>query len=174
MSSVEFCKYIKFDDRKDNNVDNNQTGTKGQPGPAGLVRPHRIHGIKGPSGPVSLIEINQSTLYKVERNTVSINGSNTRASSCASCDEGDTVIGGNYAVTSFVGVPPEASFIAVQQGIVGNFTAYETSMKILVCLWDSLTSLWRPCVLTIYQPIEELNHQFCLHKLIEYEHFLVI
>jgi len=43
VSSVEFCKHIKFDDRKDHNSrDNNRTGTQGQlvsqgpPGPPGL------------------------------------------------------------------------------------------------------------------------------------------
>ena len=34
VSSVEFCKHVKFDDRKDNR-DNNQTGTQGPPGPQG-------------------------------------------------------------------------------------------------------------------------------------------
>src|SRR6187431_2034839 len=35
VSSVEFCKHIKFDDRKDNNRDSNRTGTQGPPGPQG-------------------------------------------------------------------------------------------------------------------------------------------
>ena len=54
----------------------------------------------GPAGPAGINEINQSDLYIVEGNTVSINGSNAQASSSASCDEGDTGIGGNYVVTS--------------------------------------------------------------------------
>jgi len=88
----------------------------------------RPEGIQGPPGPGGLIEI-QSHLYKVEGNTVSINGTEKQASSSAQCDEGDTAIGGNYAVTSIAGVPPEASFIVVQQGIVGddNLSAYEIS-----------------------------------------------
>ena len=35
VSSVEFCKHVKFD--KDDRKDNNRTGTQGPPGPAGPV-----------------------------------------------------------------------------------------------------------------------------------------
>ncbi|HEU5461774.1 MAG TPA: hypothetical protein VFU79_05835 [Nitrososphaeraceae archaeon] len=48
VSSVEFCKHIKFDnkdDRKDNR--DNRTGTQGPPGPRG---PQGIQGIQGPPG----------------------------------------------------------------------------------------------------------------------------
>ena len=41
VSSVEFCKHIKFDDRKDHRKDN-RTGTQGPAGP---------QGIQGPPGP---------------------------------------------------------------------------------------------------------------------------
>ena len=47
VSSVEFCKHIKFDDRKDNR-DINRTGTQGPPGPAG---PQGLIGPQGPPGP---------------------------------------------------------------------------------------------------------------------------
>jgi hypothetical protein len=47
VSSVEFCKHIKFDtDRKD--VRDNRTGTQGPPGPAG---PQGPAGATGPTGP---------------------------------------------------------------------------------------------------------------------------
>ena len=50
VSSVEFCKHVKFD--KDNDrKDNNQTGTQGPPGPAGPAGPQGIQGIQGPIGP---------------------------------------------------------------------------------------------------------------------------
>src|SRR5215216_3150213 len=46
VSSVEFCKHVKFDDRKDNDrKDNNITGTQGPPGPQGA------NGTQGPPGP---------------------------------------------------------------------------------------------------------------------------
>ena len=45
VSSVEFCKHVKFDkdDRKDN-----RTGTQGPPGPPG---PPGLNGTQGPAGP---------------------------------------------------------------------------------------------------------------------------
>ena len=50
VSSVEFCKHIKFD--KDNDrKDNNRTGTQGPPGPPGPAGPQGIQGIQGPIGP---------------------------------------------------------------------------------------------------------------------------
>jgi Collagen triple helix repeat (20 copies) len=48
VSSVEFCKHVKFDDRKDNDrKDNNQTGPAGPAGPRG---PAGLQGIPGPQG----------------------------------------------------------------------------------------------------------------------------
>ena len=50
VSSVEFCKHVKFDDRKDNDrKDNNITGTQGPQGPQGppgansTVPVHKVH-----------------------------------------------------------------------------------------------------------------------------------
>ncbi len=43
VSSVEFCKHIKFDDRKDNR--DNRTGTQGPSGPQGPAGPQGIQGI---------------------------------------------------------------------------------------------------------------------------------
>ena len=43
-SSVEFCKNVKFDDRKDHSSDNNNTGTQGPQGPQGPA------GQQGPQG----------------------------------------------------------------------------------------------------------------------------
>ncbi|MFL6558079.1 MAG: hypothetical protein ACJ8MO_18425, partial [Bacillus sp. (in: firmicutes)] len=50
VSSVEFCKHIKFDDKDDNRKDNNRTGTQGPPGPAGPQGPQGPQGIQGPPG----------------------------------------------------------------------------------------------------------------------------
>ena len=62
VSSVEFCKHIKFDDRKDHrDRDNNKTGTQGPPGPQGPAGPqgpqgppgiNGINGINGTQGPI--------------------------------------------------------------------------------------------------------------------------
>jgi hypothetical protein len=49
VSSVEFCKHLKFDDRK--NRDNNITGAEGPPGPQGPPGPAGPQGIQGLPGP---------------------------------------------------------------------------------------------------------------------------
>jgi hypothetical protein len=54
VSSVEFCKHLKFDkddERKDTSRDNNRTGTQGTPGPPGPQGPAGPQGIQGPPGP---------------------------------------------------------------------------------------------------------------------------
>jgi hypothetical protein len=48
---VEFCKHVKFDDRKDNDrKDNNLTRTPGPQGPAGPQGPTGINGTNGVNG----------------------------------------------------------------------------------------------------------------------------
>ena len=49
VSSVEFCKHVKFDDRKD--ARDNRTGTQGPPGPPGPPGQAGPQGIQGPPGP---------------------------------------------------------------------------------------------------------------------------
>ena len=46
LSSVEFCKHVKFDDNKRDN----RTGTQGPPGPAGPAGPAGPQGIPGTNG----------------------------------------------------------------------------------------------------------------------------
>jgi hypothetical protein len=56
VSSVEFCKHVKFDDKDDNRKDNNRTGTQGPPGPAGpqgIQGPPGANGTQGPPGIVN-------------------------------------------------------------------------------------------------------------------------
>ena len=52
VSSVEFCKHIKFDDknRKDNRDDSNRTGIQGPPGPAGPQGERGLTGATGATG----------------------------------------------------------------------------------------------------------------------------
>ena len=50
VSSVEFCKHVKFDDRKDNKDRDNKTGTQGPPGPPGPQGPPGATGATGPQG----------------------------------------------------------------------------------------------------------------------------
>jgi hypothetical protein len=52
VSSVEFCKHLKFDDdRQDQRRDNNQTGVQGPTGQPGPQGPQGIPGPQGPPGP---------------------------------------------------------------------------------------------------------------------------
>jgi hypothetical protein len=48
VSSVEFCKHVKFDDREDRD---NRTGTQGPPGPQGPIGATGATGPQGPPGP---------------------------------------------------------------------------------------------------------------------------
>jgi hypothetical protein len=53
VSSVEFCKHVKFDDNKRDHKDNNQTGTQGPagpPGPPGATGPQGERGFNGTQG----------------------------------------------------------------------------------------------------------------------------
>ena len=50
VSSVEFCKHIKFDDKDRKDVRDNRTGTQGPPGPAGPEGPPGINGTTGATG----------------------------------------------------------------------------------------------------------------------------
>jgi hypothetical protein len=51
VSSVEFCKHVKFDDKDDRkDIRDNKTGTQGPPGPAGPQGPQGPQGIQGPPG----------------------------------------------------------------------------------------------------------------------------
>src|SRR5215204_3172596 len=88
VSSVEFCKHVKFDDKDDRKDSrDNRTGTQGPPGPAGPPGangttgatgpqgPQGIPGIQGPqgltgaTGPSGLSQINDTNSYHVNGTT---------------------------------------------------------------------------------------------------------
>ena len=96
VSSVEFCKHVKFDkdDRKDN-----RTGTQGPPGPAG---PQGIQGqpgstgATGATGPSGITTLNDTNLYTNSSFGIVLNGGQN--TTFATCDEGDALIHGGYTV----------------------------------------------------------------------------
>ena len=91
VSSVEFCKHVKFDDRKDHKVRDNRTGTQGPPGPAGPAGP------QGPAGST----INSTTIYTNLGPLVNgtfAGGVDPFITSTAACDAGDTAISGSFRV----------------------------------------------------------------------------
>jgi hypothetical protein len=102
VSSVEFCKHVKFDNDRDDKKDN-RTGTQGPPGPAGQVGPQGIQGIQGPigpngtQGPAGPSQILNTTLYRVNGPPVS---GNETVFSEALCDDGDIVHTGSYSLAN--------------------------------------------------------------------------
>jgi hypothetical protein len=99
VSSVEFCKHVKFDkdDRKDN-----RTGIQGPPGPAG---PQGIQGLPGSTGatgatgatgPAGITTLNDTNLYTNSSFNFVINGQIN--GTFATCDEGDALIHGGYQI----------------------------------------------------------------------------
>ncbi len=77
VSSVEFCKHGKFDDKRDNKDRDNRTGTQGPPGPQGpqgIQGPqgppgiNGTNGINGTQGPAGPNQINSTSTYTVEGN----------------------------------------------------------------------------------------------------------
>ena len=100
VSSVEFCKHVKFNDKDDRK--DNRTGTQGPPGPAG---PQGIQGVPGSTGttgatgatgPAGITTLNDTNLYtNSSLNFVPNGGVNA---TIATCDEGDALIHGGYIV----------------------------------------------------------------------------
>ena len=125
VSSVEFCKHVKFDkdnDRKDSR--DNRTGTQGPPGPQGppgvngttgsqgiqgIQGPPGVNGTQGPpgvngtQGPPGPSQILRTSIYSVPGNFTTATTNET--TSIALCDPGDTVLTGSYAL-----VTPRATF----------------------------------------------------------------
>jgi hypothetical protein len=120
VSSVEFCKHVKFD--KDDRKDSNRTGTQGPPGPVGPQGQAGI-GVPGPPGPTGVtgatgatgqagspgqqgpsgITFLNSTNVYVNQTTTEPVGVDELASTNALCDPGDFVVSGGY-ITSTNGI----------------------------------------------------------------------
>ena|SRR5918993_882110 len=104
VSSVEFCKHIKFDDkdRKDIRDRDNKTGAQGPTGPQGPAGPqgppgiNGTNGVNGTQGPPGITFINNTNLYEVQGPTVNATSNINPITSIASCDDGDIVIEGGY------------------------------------------------------------------------------
>ena len=112
VSSVEFCKHVKFNDDKDRkDVRDNRTGIQGPPGPAG---PQGLQGIQGDPGPPGatgatgqsgITTLNDTNTYFVNTPFILVNASDTGLQS-VSCSPGDSIISGGYEVASL----PDARF----------------------------------------------------------------
>jgi hypothetical protein len=77
VSSVEFCKHVKFDDRK---------GPQGPRGPA------------GEQGPAGITQLNNTNTYQVTSGEI-VNNFTSSTNGFASCNSGDFVINGGFTIT---------------------------------------------------------------------------
>ena len=118
VSSVEFCKHIKFDDRKDN-----KTGTQGLPGPQGPQGPAGPQGATGPQGPPGfngtqgpqgirgiqgvpgINVLNATNTYGVNGEAKTITNSSELTFGNATCEVGDFAVSGGYSV-----IPANSAF----------------------------------------------------------------
>jgi integrin beta 3 len=109
VSSVEFCKHVKFDDKKDHRDNkvgppgpqgppgvNGTTGATGATGPKGIQGIQGIQGSVGPNGtqgPPGITQlINGTNVYLVTRSA----NSTILLEVTAPCEAGDFVINGGY------------------------------------------------------------------------------
>jgi len=114
VSSVEFCKHVKFDDKKDHR--DTKVGPPGPQGPPGPAGPQGIQGIQGIQGPISpngtqgspgpqgqsgiTQLINGTNVYLVTR---SDNATSSLLEVTAPCEAGDFVINGGYSYSGSLG-----------------------------------------------------------------------
>ena len=111
VSSVEFCKHVKFDKDEDRK-DNNQTGTQGPSGPQGppgIQGLQGIQGIQGEQGPRGF-NGTQGPPGNFTTNNFYTNSSGFFTgtgfiNAVASCSLGDTPISGEFSVDNVANVP---------------------------------------------------------------------
>ena len=106
VSSVEFCKHIKFD--KDHSSRDTRTGTQGPPGPQGPPGingtngangeqgSQGIQGLQGETGPSGITLLNTNNTYAIVSGPFFTNDETGNRIANATCDSGDSVISGGY------------------------------------------------------------------------------
>ena len=101
VSSVEFCKHVKFDDNKRDHRDSKvgpqgppgATGATGATGPQGIQGPRGFNGTDGAQGPEGPSILNSSRFYEKFGDADEV----APLRSTAICDQGDSVTGGGYS-----------------------------------------------------------------------------
>ena len=113
VSSVEFCKHVKFDDKKRDG----KVGPQGPPGPqgpagangtTGATGPQGLPGTPGLQGSPGITNVNASNYYSVIGNASPIFPDT--ANSTVSCLPGDVAISGEYNITSTAATLPAGSY----------------------------------------------------------------
>ena len=125
VSSVEFCKHIKFDDKKDRD---GKVGPQGPPGPpgangtngaTGAPGPQGIQGPIGPNGtqgPLGIMVFDNSNIYKVT-NSSTVQSPLWTITATALCDQGDIALNGKYSYSGFI--EEAADSLPTEIGICG-------------------------------------------------------
>jgi hypothetical protein len=94
VSSVEFCKHVKFD-KHDRDRDSNKVGPPGPQGPAGRQGPS---GATGATGPAGITVLNGTNIYVVIADTGIVTNTGEGVNSTAVCDEGDIAFSASFSV----------------------------------------------------------------------------
>jgi hypothetical protein len=139
VSSVEFCKHVKFDDKRDRDVKVGPPGPQGPQCPPGIngtqgpAGPQGIQGIQGPigpngtqgeqgiqgiqgiQGPSGITVLNASNVYR-NSSLITIPANTVAIVVDADCDTGDTAIDGFYRYTGTI--TPTTMIIAAGAGPV--------------------------------------------------------
>jgi hypothetical protein len=151
VSSVEFCKHVKFDkDRKDSR--DNRTGTQGPPGPPGPPGPTGPTGatgsqgaqgpagadstVPGPQGRPGITFLNLTNTYEV---TAIENGDDFAIDLEAQCDPGDYLINGGYSLNN---EGFDADTTVTQDTPLSNSSGWDVRIQ-LVQLFPDLEGLLR-------------------------------
>jgi collagen triple helix repeat protein len=151
VSSVEFCKHMKFDDRKEHKDRDNRTGAQGPQGPQGIQGPPGatgatgsqglpgVNGINGAQGPLGITNVNGSNYYSIIGNPTTP-GTNIK-NSTASCLPGDVAISGEYNITNvgagtgsydvrfFGSIGPDPPTNCSTQGRGATFSIFTTTVN---------------------------------------------
>ena len=124
VSSVEFCKHIKFDDKDDRkDIRDNRTGTQGPPGPAGPQGPQGIQGppgANGTQGPPGIVNAELCPAGSDLENVYVLNG--TTAESC----NFETPSTGSLSVTKTVTCTPAIASLQPACAAIKNGTGLPT------------------------------------------------
>jgi Collagen triple helix repeat (20 copies) len=112
VSSVEFCKHVKFDDRRDNRDNKTEAqgpsgpqgpqgiqGIQGPAGPAGPADPQGIQGIQGQIGPNGTQGLNQILYTSIYTERAVFVNAPPLFSSVVGCDTGDTALSGSIILS---------------------------------------------------------------------------
>ena len=119
VSSVEFCKFNKFDDNK-RDVKIGPQGPPGPKGDTGATGPQGIQGIQGPIGPNGTQglqgpnQINSTSIYSMVGN-FSSTAPDGSALSIAMCNLGDTVLSGSYLLNNAADATSVSDFALTTQ-----------------------------------------------------------